>query len=264
MRVIVRAQQRLALVRAPVLAYGARLEQPLVEAVPILEAAGRHAGGGPHAIRRVLGERDAEGSMLAAEEPRRRECLQLLTLAEVEALPDVDERGHGRVARAKRTGDNGADVGSRNRLRGRVAGVPLVLMARVEDEAEIARGIAADQRPAVHHPGEALQTLGEADAVHGRVDGRERAEHLLGPQAALEWGVPLRVEGFGVRHPTAHPQDDQGVGGRRDPLRRLRPDRAGVARCQRAKRGGARGGQELTPRGSPTASAFEVSMRHGQ
>lgn len=74
-------------------------------------------------------------------------------------------------------------MGRGDRLRRRVAGVPLILVARVQDETKIAGGVAADQRASIHDAGNSLQPLRELDVVDRRVDGRKRAEHLIRPQA---------------------------------------------------------------------------------
>ena len=97
-------------------------------------------------------------------------------------------------------------------LRRHVAGVPVVLMARVEDEAEVGGLEGADQRAAVHDLGDAFQALRDFDVVDGGVDGGEGAEDAFGADAGLEGGVAFGVEGFGLRHAAGHPEDDDGVG----------------------------------------------------
>ncbi len=101
MRVVVRAQQRLALIGAAVLADRAGLEQPPVEAIAILEAPRRHAARRAHDLGGLVRVRHAERTVLAAEKSRRRERLQLLAFAEVEALADVDEGRHRRDRAAR-------------------------------------------------------------------------------------------------------------------------------------------------------------------
>src|SRR5690606_13748383 len=104
-RVVVRAQERLALVRAAVSADGARVEQAPVEAIAVLEARGGHAAGRPYGTGGLVRVRDVERPVLAAQEPRGCERLQLLALADVEPLPDVDEGGYRRVPRPQRPRD---------------------------------------------------------------------------------------------------------------------------------------------------------------
>ena len=218
MRVVVGAHQRVLLIRAAVLPDRARLHQLPVERVAILEASGRHAARRPHAVRGLIRERDAERPVFAAEKAGRRERLQLLAFADVDALADVDERRHRRIERPERARDDRAEVRRGHRLRRRVAGVPLILMPRVQDEPEIARLIAANQRPAIHHLREMLEALRELDVVDDGIDGREGAEHLLRLQAGRERRVALRIERLRVRHAARHPQHDHAVGGRLDLL----------------------------------------------
>ena len=76
--------------------------------------------------------------MLGAEKARRVKRLQRADLARaLDRLADGDERRHVRVPRPERPRDHGADVRHRHRLRRDVAGVPVVLVPRVQDEAEI-------------------------------------------------------------------------------------------------------------------------------
>ena len=65
---------------------------------------------------------------------------------------------------------DGTDMRHRNGLRRNVAGVPVILMARVQDEAEIRRLEGSDQRAAVHDSRDALETLRDLDVVDGGVD----------------------------------------------------------------------------------------------
>ena len=127
------------------------------------------------------------------------EGLQFLAFPQVEPLANVDKGRHGGVAGPERPGNDRADVGRGDRLRGRVARVPLVLMARMLNETEIARSIGADQRGAVHHAGDVLQAGGELDTVHHRVDLREGAQYRPGFEARRKRSIALRIEGLGVQ-----------------------------------------------------------------
>ena len=99
-------------------------------------------------------------------------------------------------------------------LRRRVAGVPVILMARVQDEAEVAGGVGADQRAAVHDRGDPFSRPSEILMLSTAVSiVREGAEDVPGLEALLEWRVSLGVERFGVRHAAGHPEHDDGVGG---------------------------------------------------
>ena len=136
-----------------------------------------------------------------------------VSFAQVQALADVDERGHGRVARAERAADDRADVRGGDGLWGGVAGVPVILVARVQDEPQVGRDRRADERRAVHDLGDVFEALRELDVVDDGVDGRESAEDLRGREAGFEGGVFLGVEGLRVRHAAGHPEDDDAVGG---------------------------------------------------
>src|SRR5256885_7876581 len=132
MRIVHRAQQRLALIRASMLPDRTGVEQPVVKLVAILESPRRHARWRAHRIRRLAGEWNVEGAILASQEAGRRERLDLFSFADVEALPDVDECGYGRIQRPQRPRDDRADVRRRDSLRRSVSGVPLILMPGVE------------------------------------------------------------------------------------------------------------------------------------
>jgi len=67
-----------------------------------------------------------------------------------EPLADVDEGRHHGIARPQDPCDPCAEVRAGDRLRRNVAGVPVVLMPRVQDVAEIRQDVRADERSAVH------------------------------------------------------------------------------------------------------------------
>ena len=95
--------------------------------------------GGRTARRGVVREGNVERPVLAAEKAGGGERLQLLAFAEIEPLADIDERRHRRVARPERARDERAEVRRGHGLRRHVAGVPVELMPRVQDEAEVRR-----------------------------------------------------------------------------------------------------------------------------
>ena len=70
----------------------------------------------------------------------------VLTFAEIEPLADINEGRHGGIARAERASDDRAEMRSGHGLRRHVAGVPVILMPRVEDVAEIGDDMRADER----------------------------------------------------------------------------------------------------------------------
>ena len=133
-----------------------------------------------------------------------------------------------------------ADVRHRHRLRRHVAGVPVVLVPRVQDEAEIGGLERADHRAAIDDAADALEPLRELDVIDGRVDRRERAEHVADRHARRERRVALRIERLGLRHAAGHPQHDDRVGGRRAVAAR----RAGRAGSRQQRRQRACGGAE--------------------
>jgi len=51
-----------------------------------------------------------------------------------------------------------------------VAGVPLVLMARMQDESKVTGGVGPDQGGAVHHAGDVFEALREFDVISDGVD----------------------------------------------------------------------------------------------
>ncbi len=98
MGVVVGAQQRLLLIRAAVLGRsGSRSISFCRTRCDSRSVPGDHAAWRTHAVRGLLGKRDVERPVLAAEKTGGGERLQLLGFADVHALADVDERGHGRI-----------------------------------------------------------------------------------------------------------------------------------------------------------------------
>ena len=94
----------------------------------------------PHGGRGVLRIDDQERTVIGAQESGGVERLERRDLARAfDRLPDRDERRHVRVLRPERPRDDRADVRHRHRLRRDVARVPVVLMARVQDEPEVRR-----------------------------------------------------------------------------------------------------------------------------
>ena len=61
------------------------------------------------------------------------------------------------IARPEHAGHPRADVRRGDGLRRHVAGVPVVLVPRVEDVAQVGLHVRADERAAVHHLGDVLQ-----------------------------------------------------------------------------------------------------------
>ena len=74
-------------------------------------------------------------------------------------LADVDERRDRRITRAERPRNDGAEVGSSDTLRRHVTRVPMVLVTRVKDEAQIRGNAAADDEPAIDDGTDPLQSF---------------------------------------------------------------------------------------------------------
>src|SRR5207237_10067045 len=96
---------------------------------------------GPHAGRGVERVLDQERPMFGAKESGRVEGFQRRALASyLQILSNGNERGHARIPWSEGSGDHGADVRHRHRLRRNVPGMPVILVPRVQDEAEIGCG----------------------------------------------------------------------------------------------------------------------------
>ena len=106
------------------------------------------------------------------------------------------------------------------------------LMARMQDEAQIADAMRADERAAVHDFGDALQAGGDLDVIDCGVDRWKRAQDALRLHAGFKRRVPLGIERFGLGHAARHPEQDEAVGPRRD-LRAARQE----ARFRSGQRG---------------------------
>ena len=151
--------------------------------------------------------------MFGAEKTRGVKRLERADLARaLDGLPDGDEGRDVRVPGTEGSRDDGADVRHRHRLRRDIAGVPVVLVPRVQDEAEIGGVERAYDRSAVDDAADLFQPLRELDVVDGGVDRRERAQHVLDVHARLERRIALRIERFRLRHAAGHPQNDDRVG----------------------------------------------------
>jgi len=120
------------------IAVGRRVDEPAELAVAVHEAPGVHALGRAHGGGGLLGEREVHRPVFAAEESGGGEGLELLAFADAfEALADVDEGRHDRIARTEHAGHPGADVRAGDGLRRDVTGVPVELVTRVQDAAEV-------------------------------------------------------------------------------------------------------------------------------
>src|SRR5439155_21950132 len=125
--------------------------------------------------------------------------------ANLHVLPDRDEWRNRRVLRSEGLRNHRTDVGHRNRLRRNVAGMPMVLMPRVEDEAEIGSLEAADDRSSIDYACDALEALRDLDVIDRGVNARKGAQNPFGSDTGLERRVSLRIERFGLCHAAGQP-----------------------------------------------------------
>src|SRR5436305_1666114 len=126
-------------------------------------------------------------------------------------------------------------------LRGHVTSVPMILVSRMQNKAEIRALKRADYSASVDNASNALQALRELDVIDCGIDTRKGAQYFFGAHAGFERRVSLGVEGLGLRHSTRHPENDHRVGcsrwsGGMDDL--------GFAADQRGKRGACGGTHE--------------------
>ena len=133
-----RLHDRLALERAAVLVDRFLREQPLEQLAPAREALVPELLRRPHGRRGVLRIDDEERTVIRAEEAGGVERFQRADLpGAFDRLADRDKRRHVRVLRTERARDDRTDVRHRLRLGRNVARVPVVLVTRVQDEAEV-------------------------------------------------------------------------------------------------------------------------------
>ena len=250
------------MVTAPFTPQRTRLEELAVKCVAVLKPPRAHPRRRAHGVGGLLRKRDVERAIFAAEKSRRRERLQLLPFPEVETLPDVNERRHRRIERAAGARDPRAEVRCRHRLRRHVARVPVELVPRVQDKPEVRRLHPAHERPAVHHRREIFKARRKPDAINRRGNRGKRAQHFIRIEAGRVRGVALRVEGLGVRHTAAHPEDDHAVRRRRDFLQYLFGEqRARRTRSERSQRGRRGRFQKIPSRTECGVGPAEIMLR---
>ena len=112
---------------------------------------------------------------------------------------------------ATRMGDPRADVGRSHGERRLIAGVPVVLVARVQDVYEIGTYLGANQRAAIHHLGHVLESLTNLDVIHRRINRRKRTQHLVALETFFERRISFGIKRLRGRHAAGHPTQDHGV-----------------------------------------------------
>lgn len=98
-------------------------------------------------------------------------------------------------------------------LRRHISCVPVVLMSRVQDAAEVWLDGRANQRATIHHGGNFFEALADPHVADGGVYGGECAKHFRDGQAGAKGLIVFWVECVRSGHATAHPQEDAGVCG---------------------------------------------------
>jgi hypothetical protein len=163
MRVFHRAEHRLLLEIARVTRLRAFFDKLLEKTIAVFEAARLHVLGGPHGAGRVLRYRQIERTVLAAKKACRGESFELFRLAVAfDLLPDIDERRNHRISRSQNFGHPRADMRGRDRLRGDVARVPMVLMTRMQDMSQIGQHVGTDRyRWSLRYPDEAVEIIAD-------------------------------------------------------------------------------------------------------
>ena len=155
-----RSQQRLLLKTAAMLQYRIVGLQFPVSFVAAMEAGfgepGRRADARSGIVRVVNQKR----SIFRAKKTGSVECLHGVALrAQFQILADVEERRNVRMPGPERACEKRAHVRHQQRLRRGVSGVPVILMLGVQNLAQVADAVGANQRAAVHHLGDLFQAL---------------------------------------------------------------------------------------------------------
>src|SRR5690606_14246403 len=119
----------------------------------------RHASRRSYALQPLRRIWNHERTIFTSKESGGVEGLQLLTLADVKALTDVNERRDDGIPGPEFFCDPCSDMGRGDCLRWLIASMPVVLMTGVQDMTEVCRDIRADQRAHVHDAGDGLKSL---------------------------------------------------------------------------------------------------------
>src|SRR5439155_12117407 len=97
MRIVKRAKQRFLLITTAKFSNRTRRQKFLVKSISIFESAGTHACRWTYRVGGLVRIGNIEGAIFAAEKTSGCKCFQFLALADIKALPDIDERRDGRI-----------------------------------------------------------------------------------------------------------------------------------------------------------------------
>ena len=257
-------QHRLLVVVARELPARIRCHQLLEVLVAIGKPARLHPLRRSDGERRLLREGEIHRPELAPEEAGGGEGLDLLVLADpFQTLADVDKRRHGGIARPEDARHPGADVRAGDRLRRHVAGVPVILMARVEDAPQVGLNVRADERAAIEDARDPFEPLADLHAVDRGGDRRKGADAVGDREPLFKRLVLLRVEIVGGRHPAGHPEDDDGVGRRARVLDRCIGQEPRLRQRERGRRRGRQALEEVAARLMGAAGLHRKDLRTG-
>ena len=144
--------------------------------------------------------------MFSTKKTGRVEGLQAIALAaDLHVLADVDEGGDVGVLGPKGSTDERPHMRHRNTLRRLIAGMPMILMARVQNEAEVADAVRAKEDSSIENPGRLLEALGHLHAVEHGGNRREGGEHTIALEARFIGRIEFWIEGLGLCHSARHP-----------------------------------------------------------
>ena len=169
-----RAEHRLLLVVGNQIAVGIAIDEIFEERATVGETSGIHALGRAHGELGFAGEGEIHRPELRTEESAGGEGFEFLAFAVAfEPLADVDKGRHDGIARAEHLRHPRADVWRGDGLRRHVAGVPVVLMAGMQNRPEIRLHGRADKSRAIHHFGNIFEALADFNIVHRGIDFRK-------------------------------------------------------------------------------------------
>ena len=89
--------------------------------------------------------------------------------------------------------------------------MPVILVSRMQDAAEIRLNGRTNECSPVHDLGNILHAFGQLDVVDNRVDCWKGAENILNVETFFEGKITLGVKRVGGGHPASKPNQDAGV-----------------------------------------------------